>query len=286
MENAVSGLSVETRRLLEEARDMDDPSFARQHRVRERLAAHLGVAAMAGTAAASAAAAATPVGLTVGSPIAGSGAGTVGGAVASLAKAVVGLTIVAGMGAGTWSSGDVPGVAPALSSRDESAAPMAAAAAVQGRAPEPVVDDRETALFGAGVPTPADDAESDVDESVDQDLARHGVLVSIARRPGHPVAIESELVLIERAELAFAEKNYPRAARYLNAHALKFPYGALGENRESLRLLIQCAVGSVAKASVAAEKFAQVYPDSDQLPRLAASGCLPPGVWTGPAGER
>jgi hypothetical protein len=84
--------------------------------------------------------------------------------------------------------------------------------------------------------------------SLDFDPTRHELLIAIARRPDHPVAKEAELVLILRAERALAAGEVERATQYLDAHRARFQSGALADNREALRVLVDRAKRSPGEA--------------------------------------
>jgi hypothetical protein len=271
----MSPLTLETRRLLDLSRGADDPPPSRERRVHDRLVARLGVAALAGAAAGSAAgsagAATTATALSasgassavVGS--AGGGAGSLGATTTTLAKTILGLTLAAGIGASSlplYTSSE-PSV-DALERAIEASLPALTRPPSAGAGRDP---DLEVSLAGADSPRPV---VAVVDESVDRERSRHEALMAIARRPDHPVAIESELVLVERAEQAFAAHDYQRASGYLDRHDAKYRAGALRDTREALRILIDCAAGAADRARDGAARFARTFPHSEQLRRVRA----------------
>jgi hypothetical protein len=228
-------LSAETRRMLELSRAADVPSPSRERAVRERLIAELGVAALAAAAGSTAAVAAETARATTSgalsaasssSTAAGSATQALAGATTSiLTKTVAALIVAAGVGAGARNH-------PALAER-VGAWPSDIAVGAEGVA-------RRVRRFvmgnGDGATTSRPAIES-VDRSVDFDERRHALLIAIARRPDHPVAIEAELVLILRAEQALSAGDAALAAKYLDAHEASFEGGALSDNREALRRL-------------------------------------------------
>ena len=261
-------LSAETRRMLELSRAADVPSPSRERAVRDRLIAELGVAALASVAASTAAVATETAGAitsgglsAAGSSSAAAGSAThalVGATTSALTKIVAALIVAAGIGAGAWSL-------PAVAERVEAgpADIVAGSKRIARRAWSFVTreEDDQTTFHGA--------IES-VDRSVDFDERRHALLIAIARRPNHPVAKEAELVLILRAEQAFSAGDEALAAKYLDAHEANFEAGALSDNREALRVLVDCARGAAVGARARAERFVARFASSDQLARLKA----------------
>jgi hypothetical protein len=261
-------LSPETRRMLELSRAADVPSPSRERAVRDRLIAELGAAALAGLAGGAATVAAETGGVTSGalsaagssSAAAGSATHALAGATTStLTKTVAALIVAAGIGAGARNH-------PALVERVEAwPADIAVGAERMARRAFRFVtgqEDRATTPRGA--------IES-IDRSVDFDERRHALLIAIARRPNHPVAKEAELVLILRAEQALSAGDEALAAKYLDAHEANFEGGALSDNREALRVLVNCARGAAVGARARAECAA---PSEGALP----SGAPPPAA--------
>jgi hypothetical protein len=172
-----------------------------------------------------------------------------------LTKTVAALIVAAGIGAGARNH-------PAVAERVEAwpAAIAVGAERVARRAFRFVTGEGDGATTSRG-------AES-VDRSVDFDERRHALLIAIARRPDHPVAKEAELVLILRAEQAFSAGDAALAAEYLDAHQASFEGGALSDNREALRVLVDCARGVTAGARKRA----------DERPAAPCEAALPSGA--------
>jgi len=259
-------LSAETRRMLELSRAADVPSPSRERAVRDRLIAELGVAALAGVAGSTATVAAETVGASGALSAAGSSSAAVGSATQALAgattstltKTVAALIVAAGIGAGARNH-------PAAVERVQAwpADIAVGAERVAQRALRFVTGQGDSATTLRG-------AIESVDRSVDFDERRHALLIAIARRPEHPVAKEAELVLILRAEQALSAGDEALAAKYLDAHQASFEGGALSDNREALRVLVDCARGAVGAARARAERFVARFASSDQLARLKA----------------
>jgi hypothetical protein len=256
----MTALSAETRRMLALSRAADIPSPSRERAVRDRLIAELGVAALAGVAGGAATVAAEAADATsralsaAGSSSAAAGSATqalAGATTSTLTKTVAALIVAAGIGAGARNH-------PAVVERVKawSADIAVGAERVVQRAFRFVTGQGDSATALRGV------IES-VDRSVDFDERRHALLIAIARRPDHPVAKEAELVLILRAEQALSAGDEALAAKYLDAHEASFEGGALSDNREALRVLVDCARGAAAGT---------LAPSPAVLPRVA----LPP----------
>jgi hypothetical protein len=159
-----------------------------------------------------------------------------------LTKTVAALIVAAGIGAGARNH-------PAVAERVEGwpAAIAVGAERVARRAFRFVTGEGDGATTSRG-------AIESVDRSVDFDERRHALLIAIARRPDHPVAKEAELVLILRAEQALSAGDAALAAEYLDAHQASFEGGALSDNREALRVLVDCARGVTAGARKRADE--------------------------------
>lgn len=240
-------LSAETRRMLDLSRAADDPTPSRERAVRDRLIAEFGVAALAGavstaTVATEAVGTATTGALSAaGSPAVAAGPVTqalAGATTSALTKTVAGLIVAASLGAGALHRRAIAERAPVIASdivvRTERLAQRGwnvIMGHVRGR-------DESTSWR----------ADRSIDRSVDFDERRHALLIAIARRPDHPVAKEAELVLVLRAEQALAAGDLALATKYLDAHQAQFEGGALADNRDVLRVLVDCARGAATDA--------------------------------------
>jgi len=85
-----------------------------------------------------------------------------------------------------------------------------------------------------------------------------------------PVARESytaELALLQRAQAAYADRNFATTLLLVSEHARRFPHGRLAEEREALRVKALNGAGRDEDARQAASAFAARYPRSALLPR-------------------
>ena len=275
-------LTAETRRMIALARGADDPPPSAERAVRDRLIAELGLAALAGAAVSAATAVATDAagvagaGALSGAPAtaAGTAAASVAtaGGTTALVKTVAGLILVAGVGAGAMQNDAV-----AERAREWPAEAAAKTEEIAQRVWQLITGRDET----SDVASP----EKPLEASLEFDARRHALLMAIARRPDHPVAKEAELVLILDAEEALSAGDPSRAARYLDQHETRFSGGALSDNREALRVLVDCARGAEEKARGGALQFVRKFPASDQAARLRACPFAAPviGAETPPA---
>ena len=269
-------LTVETRRMIALARGADDPPPSAERAVRDRLIAQLGLAALAGAATSAAASVATDAAgvagaLSSGAPAtaaAGTAAANVAtaGATTALVKTVAGLILVAGLGTGAMQNDAV-----AERVREWPAEAAVETKEIAQRVWQFVTGQHET-YDGVG------SSKKPLEPSLGFDARRHALLMAIARRPDHPVAKEAELVLILGAEEALSAGDPSLAARYLDQHEMRFAGGALGDNREALRVLVDCARGEAEKAQAAALQFTRKFPTSDQVERLRSCPFAAPVV--------
>lgn len=94
-------------------------------------------------------------------------------------------------------------------------------------------------------------------------------------RPGlrHAPARESyaaELALLQRAQIAYAGRDYVDALALAAEHGRRFPNGRLAEEREALRVRALTRAGRTDEAERAAAAFAERFPRSVLLPRPSA----------------
>ncbi|MBN2574040.1 MAG: hypothetical protein JXP73_05690 [Deltaproteobacteria bacterium] len=79
----------------------------------------------------------------------------------------------------------------------------------------------------------------------------------------------AELSLLQRAQVAYAGRDFSSALALVAAHGRRFPNGRLAEEREALRVRSLAGAGRRDEAGRAAGLFAERFPRSVLLPRLA-----------------
>jgi hypothetical protein len=79
--------------------------------------------------------------------------------------------------------------------------------------------------------------------------------------------LDQELSLMTRAHSAIAAHDPGSAIAALNEHAARFPKGQFAEEREALRIVVNCATGS-AGARAKAEQFLRARPKSTLAARI------------------
>lgn len=84
-------------------------------------------------------------------------------------------------------------------------------------------------------------------------------------------SVEAEMVLIGDARDALRAGETTRALVLLDEHARRYPIGALGEERDAMRITSLCVLGRVAEARAAASQFLRARPDSPHAGRVRAS---------------
>jgi hypothetical protein len=90
-----------------------------------------------------------------------------------------------------------------------------------------------------------------------------------AERPASPQeSYAAELKLLNRAQAAYANRDFRGALTLVAEHARRFPNGRLAEEREALRVRSLAASGHPAEARRATAAFAERFPRSVLLPRL------------------
>jgi len=288
-------LSPRARSIVDAALDGDEPTASDKDRIRRAVLASVAGTAAVGSAAAatsSASAAAAAAGspavstavstatVTTAGTAAVSGAAVGAGSIATTAGAgflakVVGIAIVAGIGATTavvqpWNA-DAP---------DFSDAPIA----ITDREPSPT-----PSAPPAAPPTPAVELVPAAPEDVTEPLAivpdeptPHPVATRarLAQRepqpepepqlePAPPQGLREELSLLRAAHAARRSGDAAAALAHLDAHARAFPHGALTAEREAARVFALCDLGRAADARARADRFAAAHPDSPLLGRVA-----------------
>jgi len=285
----MSGLSEDTRALLDAARDGDDPSEGDRSRVRAAIARRIAIGAAAGaavatashvaggatSAAAGAVSAGTATVATAGtvattSIAAGAmGGGTAAAIVTSLgAKILVSVAIVSAVGAGTATyvkheaaKRAVPTVsaaAPVTPSRSMETASEAA----------PV---RPAAPVVAAPPVAPPPALPAAPEPVAPVAAAPVTAPAITPPAAAPTTspLDAEVALLQEAHSALRANDGDRALRVAAEHGRRFPGGQLGEEFEATRVFALCELGRVDEARDGASRFLREHPRSPLAPRVA-----------------
>jgi len=249
----MTGLSSESRSLVDAARGGDDPSASDRVRVRAAVLAQVGAVPPAG-------------------PGAGQGPGpgaAARGAMLSksgLTKLLVVVAAAAGIGlGGAWmaarnqrSVGAVAAfpVAPAIPATPatpaslQAPAPPAAAPSTPAPAETPARRDPPRRRVAAGTPNPAPAAGTPVDPAD---------------------AIRAERALLAAAHAALRRGDAAAALAALAEHATRFPHGALAEERSATRVLALCDAGQSGAATIERAGFLDRWPRSVHAARVAAA---------------
>ncbi|MFT3927345.1 MAG: hypothetical protein QM778_32725 [Myxococcales bacterium] len=242
----MSDLSQEARDLIDSTLHADDPSAADRVRMRSRLAAQLGAAALASTVSAS------TLGTASGVDVVSASAGSAGTSASSLAapaggllqgglfKLVVatGLASVIG-GSVAWFSrdGELSAAQPA---RTVDSQPHTASAA----APDVVGATRPRDVVGASTPRVEALEPAPVSVSQPREPSRE-----VSRRQvevGNKVessTLKDELALLATAQQALRDGDAKRALAKAEEHRQRFPRGSLREERIGIDALARCALG-------------------------------------------
>jgi hypothetical protein len=148
------------------------------------------------------------------------------------------------------------------------------AAALVGRRwnrPEPMVPPAARVLPRAPISVPKHPATPAVEP--EPTVAPEPGSMGKSRRTGHPVTAQesyaAELRLLQRAQAAYAGRDFPGALALVGEHDRQFPNGRLAEEREALRVRSLAASGHPEEARRTAAAFAKRFPRSVLLPRLA-----------------
>jgi hypothetical protein len=272
METTMKELSSEAKALIQRVGTADGPSPLDRTRVKRRIVAGLAGAGMVfgsgGTVAAGAPA-----------------AGVVGAVVASkVTFSSVALWLAAGAGLGAVVS------TPALVSayrRTESARPVATATTpakpLDGVNAGPLTDSsRETRRAEQAAPEAAE--ESPPPAVLPRAAPPTAVGVAPPSGTTGAASLAEETRLLHAAQRELAQKRTAAALALLDEHAVKFPRGALAQERAGARVLALCDLGRIAEARSAAAAFVRASPHSPLVPRLQAS-CAGSDDPTGARGE-
>jgi hypothetical protein len=84
-------------------------------------------------------------------------------------------------------------------------------------------------------------------------------------------SLAAELALLREVHGALRDGDAPRAERWIDEHAARFPDGVLREEREAARVLSLCAKGRTAEARAEADRFLAANPRSVQADRVRGS---------------
>jgi hypothetical protein len=148
------------------------------------------------------------------------------------------------------------------------------AAALVGRRwnrPEPMAPSTERVLSRAPIFVPKHPATPTVEP--EPTVAPEPGSIAKSRRTGPPVTAQesyaAELRLLQRAQASYASRDFPGALALVGEHNRRFPDGRLAEEREALRVRSLAASGHLPDARRAAAAFANRFPRSVLLPRLA-----------------
>jgi hypothetical protein len=270
----MSGLSEDTRALIDAAREGDDPSEGDRARVRAAIARRIALGAAAGAAVATAshvAGGATSAAVGAGTATAatagtvattsiaagGLGGGTAAALVTSLgAKILVSVAIVGAVSAGTATyvkheaaKRAVPTVsaaAPVTPSRNIATASPASVPAIAA----PVV---------IAPPPPPPAAPEPVATTTPSPAPVAAPTPSPAAAPTAP-PLDAEVALLQEAHAAL---------RAVADHGRRFPSGQLGEEFEGARVFALCELGRVDEARDVASRFLREHPRSPLAPRVA-----------------
>jgi hypothetical protein len=109
--------------------------------------------------------------------------------------------------------------------------------------------------------------------------AREPTSVAKLPRASRPATAQesyaAELGLLQRAQVAYAERDFAGALALVVEHARRFPNGRLAEEREALRVRSLARAGRNEEARRAASTFSARFPRSVLLPRLRQTAGIP-----------
>jgi hypothetical protein len=255
----MSELGPQAKALLDAALDGDEPTPEERARVRTAIAANLavGAAAVGQSAAAAKTAAAGAVG-------AGSAAAGTGTAVGIAAKAVLSLTLVSAVGAGTT-------LYVRSSSSHREARPPTVPSFVQTASPGGRSLPPEVAAPVAAPAMATTSLESSKPSAKPLASAAAPPSVVHAHTRSTSSDVEAEVLLIGEAHRALQSGNASGALVMLDEHARRYPAGALGEERDAARIAALCALGRVAEGRDAADRFLREFPSSPLAARVRTS---------------
>jgi hypothetical protein len=268
VEVPVNDLSTDARALIEANRAGDDPDARDKARVRARLIQQLGVGAFAGAAVL------TVVSGAGGSPVSGTAA--VAPVVTRVGTALwvktLGTAAAVAAAAGALYSGT------ALLDRPQRPRPSdrtsVPATPLPGRPePEPTVEQLVAEPAVAIAPLHAVSPTNDARKPRTERRGGHARAVAAppaptsAPAPVSETTIADELALLAKAQRALRDGRASAALGLVQQHALRFPEGALQEERDGIEVLAHCMLGD-AQARAAARAFLVEAPASPLAARV------------------
>jgi type IV secretory pathway VirB10-like protein len=256
-------LGPEARGLIEDADGVDRATGADKDRIRKRLAVQIGAAAFGSAAGAAG--------------VAKASGGAAGGA-ALVAKLIGGAAVVSAVAIGAFTVGrheaeatHPPATTTAASHDEGTPAPAssdtAPVAPVEVAPPPAVAEPPRVA--------PAPPAPRGPRPTQGAPAATTAPPPAAPSASVKPTETEGEAALLSRAQAALAAGDGLTALEILDMHARKYPNGVLADQRETDRVLAICAIGRVAAAREAAERFLAAHPRSAQAARVRKACGVP-----------
>lgn len=261
----MSGLGPEAMELIAAAREGDEPTQADQDRVEAAIAARLATTAAIGLAAGAA------VKSSISAPATSRAIGSLGLAgvrpwlaaavlvsVAALGVVAVRVAMLGGLTSRAIATAGTTAVPPASLSAEEPA-----------RVVEPPTNVPGNALGPAAPEEPGGPVERRARVVAAPASVAPG---AVSTRAGSPTSdVAAEVLLLGDAHAAIRNGQAEHALVLLDEHARRFPRGALGEERDASRITALCALGRVAEARAAADRFLRVSPLSPHAGRVRDS---------------
>jgi len=259
----MSELSSDARNVLERGFRADAPSADRRERVKGRVLVALGGGV-------------TALG-TVSSVAGAAGPALAAGGVKSLLGTSLFVWFATGLGAGLGVGGVAAVVQHVQVTETVTRAPVPAAATAPSPAPL-----ARTAEVPRGATPAADRALSPAVDLPSREGHAASPVVSAPSESDAPVpqappsvadfaSISEEATLLQRAQRALVAGQADAALGLLGEHELRFPSGALAEERRVAKVLALCALARTEEASILARAFVARSPRSVLIPRLETS---------------
>jgi hypothetical protein len=249
-------LDPEARRVLELARAARTPGVEDKARVARRLAGTVGAAAVAtlpASAAASAAATQSATGATAVAQAAAGGKAVAQSAAASAAAAQAAASVKAAALSGAVKLWIVAGAlsAAALASYALPSQPVPARTQAP---PLPAARVAEKLIPPTPTPTRTPPSAAAQTSAAPAATAQVHPPLKPSDKSAHPVsapaaALDAELDLLHRAQLAWRERDAAGALRLLDEHRARYPRSQLQLERDTLRVLTLCELGQTAQAT-------------------------------------
>jgi hypothetical protein len=267
----MTGLSPELVRLLQEARTAHDPSPGDEARVLKAVYAAAG--AMAATALATGTAQAASAG-TLNASAAATGGATVGkvsGAMVVAGKAgVLGASLTAKVVGGAVLVASAGGGYALLQRADLAYAPPAEHVATPDATRPGHVSQAPSAAPESPSVTPMLAQPSPATEPPQPSATERRVSHHAQRAHGLP-SLADELTLLRRAQTAMRDGDPLRALALLHQHAVRFPAGALRDERRGAEVLATCASGKLDTGRALRAAFLRDAPDSPLAARVRSA---------------